>query len=91
MSNGTVRQFPVYADGPEGYGNADSISPIVDGEAVNGTVLSRPAQSLRARGEVERGLFEDLLYLADVDRGLLVVGRGEAQQQVGDFAHRHQI
>lgn len=77
MSNGTVRQFPVYADGPEGYGNADSISPIVDGEAVNGTVLSRPAQSLRARGEVERGLFEDLLYLADVDRGLLVVGPGK--------------
>lgn len=77
MSNGTVRQFPVYADGPSGYGNADSIDPIVDGEAVNGTNLSRPAQNLRSRGEVERGLFEDLLYLADVDRGLLVAGPGK--------------
>lgn len=76
MTTGTVRQFPIYADDETGYGDADSIQPIEDGEGINGTVLNRPAQNLRLRSETIRGLLEDVLYLADVDRSFILAGPG---------------
>jgi hypothetical protein len=76
MSTGTVRQFPIYADDETGYGGADAVQPIEDGEGINGTVLSRPAQNLRLRSETIRGILEDLLYLADADRVLMLAGPG---------------
>lgn len=76
MSTGTVRQFPIYADDETGYGLPAAVEPIVDGEGINGTVLSRPAQNLRLRTEKVRGVLEDLLYLADADRVLMLAGPG---------------
>lgn len=77
MTTGTVRQFPVYAEGVKGYDDADSIEPIANGEALSETVLDRTPENLRDRLETVRDTLEDLLYLADAGRALIVAGPGK--------------
>jgi len=77
MSTGTYRQFPVYAEDETGFSDSDAAEPIVDGEAVSATIFNRPIDNLRLRTEKVRGAIEDLAYLADADRALIVAGPGK--------------
>jgi putative cofactor-binding repeat protein len=76
MSTGTIRQFPVFGTDATGYDNTDAIEPVVDGESITGAILGRPSQNLRERTEVVRDVLEDLQYLADADRSLMLAGPG---------------
>lgn len=77
MSTGPVQQFPIYAEDETGYSGADAPEPIENGEAVDATVFNRPINNLRLRTETVRGTLEDLLYLADADRALILAGPGK--------------
>lgn len=75
--SGNVKQFVDFStntNNDTGENNAASIAPILDGEGVTGTVLTRPSESLRQRTEAIRNVMSDTLYLRDADRGLVVTG-----------------
>lgn len=55
---------------------AESISPIANGEAVVAEVFNRPHELIRRRTEVLRKEIDDLKYLADADRALLITWGG---------------
>jgi len=80
MSEGTIRQFIDYTSASDDNQNdAESIEPVLNGENVIagvGGVVNRPAENLRERSEVIRGVLEDLRYLADADRQLMLGGPG---------------
>jgi len=80
MSEGTIRQFVDYTSASDDNQNEpESIEPILNGENVIagvGGIANRPAENLRERSEVIRGVLEDLQYLADADRHLCLGGPG---------------
>lgn len=78
--SGIVKQFVDFATGNDsGANNASSIQPVVNGEAVNQTVLQRPSENLRERTEALRNAQGDSLYLRDADRNLIVAGPGKVK------------
>lgn len=56
--------------------NAASIRPFADGEAATASVFNRPLENLRARTELFRAALNDLKYLTDADRAVLLSGGG---------------
>lgn len=75
--SGNVKQFVDFTgntNNDTGQNNSTSIQPIVDGEGVIGSVLSRPSESLRQRTEAIRNIMGDTLYLRDADRGWVITG-----------------
>jgi hypothetical protein len=53
-----------------------SIRPFVNGESADQSVLNRPHENVRLRTEAIRKKLDDLLYINDADRALLVTGGG---------------
>ncbi|MGL5247314.1 MAG: hypothetical protein ACRC8U_03860, partial [Brooklawnia sp.] len=51
---------------------SDAIRPILNGDAGNATTFNRPSEALRVRTETLRKALEDLRYLTDADRSLLL-------------------
>lgn len=75
--SGNVKQFVDFTgntNNDTGENNASSIQPVLDGESVIGTVLTRPSESLRQRTEAFRDVMADSLYLRDADRSWVVTG-----------------
>ena len=60
-----------------GEKDAASIRPIVNGEPAIQATFQRPMENLRHRTEVLRDAVEELKYLADADRALILQGGGE--------------
>lgn len=78
--SGTVKQYVDFSDNTNndtGANTPTSIQPIVNGEAVNQTVLQRPSESLRQRSEAIKNVLGDSLYLRDADRALIIAGPGK--------------
>jgi hypothetical protein len=72
--SGNVKQFVDFSantNNDTGENNATSIQPMLDGENVVGSVLTRPSESLRQRTEAIRDVMADTLYLRDADRNLV--------------------
>lgn len=60
-----------------GEKDAPSIRPILNGEAAIQATFQRPMENLRHRTEVLRDAVEELKYLADADRALVLESTGE--------------
>lgn len=80
MSEGNVKSFMDYAAGADsGLDDPTSIQPIENGEFINGGsggVANRPSENLRARSELLRAVLNDLLYLVQADRSMVLGGTG---------------
>lgn len=59
-----------------GSADAAAIRPVIDGQAANAANLSRPSENLRTRTETIRSELEDLKYLSDADRAILLGSAG---------------
>jgi hypothetical protein len=59
-----------------GENASDAIRPVVDGENAAEAVFQRPSENLRKRTEIIRNRLEDLAYLDDADRAMMLTGAG---------------
>jgi hypothetical protein len=59
-----------------GSADAAAIRPVADGQAASAANLKRPSENLRTRTEKIRRELEDLKYLSDADRALLMTSAG---------------
>lgn len=72
--SGNVKQFVDFTgntNNDTGENNTASIQPMLNGENVVDTVLTRPSESLRQRTEAIRDVMGDTLYLRDADRNFV--------------------
>jgi hypothetical protein len=77
---GPVKQFvdfTVNSANDTGENTAASIQPILNGNPVDATNLSRPSESLRQRTEALKNVEVDSLFLRDADRRLIIAGPGK--------------
>lgn len=75
--SGLLTPFVDFTTGTDtGAATTDAIAPHSDGEKLNQAVLRRPAENLRQRTEVLRAAGEDVAYLQQADRGLVLAGPG---------------
>lgn len=83
----TTRQFidlTKGTGGDSGFDEPEAIQPCLNGENVDaadpgvgyGGIINRPAENLRQRTEAIRTALNELLYLRDADRGLMLGGPG---------------
>lgn len=63
--------------GDTGQNSSDSIQPVTDGEAATAAVFTRPSENLRVRTETLKSQVEQLKYLSDADRALLLTSSGD--------------
>jgi len=59
-----------------GSADATAIRPVIDGQPAQAAVFKRPSENLRTRTEKIRTELENLKYLSDADRALLLTGPG---------------
>jgi len=59
-----------------GSADAAAIRPVVDGQPAQAAVFKRPSENLRTRTEKIRAELENLKYLSDADRVLLLASAG---------------
>ena len=77
MSDETIKQFVDFTAGSDtGFDQASAILPVADGENATAAVLNRPGELLRLRTEAIKSILEDVLYLRDMDRSLMLGGPG---------------
>lgn len=60
-----------------GTKTATAVRPINDGEPAQGAVFKRPSENLRTRTEVIRDELEDLKFLSDADKAMLLTSTGD--------------
>jgi hypothetical protein len=63
-------------DKDSGEESVSAIKPVTDGEPGQATVFNRPTENLRTRTEFIRDELENLKYLSDADRALLLTSTG---------------
>ena len=76
MSRQQVEFLVAGADKDSGEEDLTAIRPVADGEPAQAAVLKRPSENLRTRTEFIRTELENLKYLSDADRALLLTGTG---------------
>lgn len=76
MSRQQVEFKVVGADKDSGEEDVTAIKPVSDGEPGQSAVFKRPSENLRTRTEVIRDELENLKFLSDADRTLLLTSPG---------------
>lgn len=59
-----------------GSTDASAVRPVADGQTGTAAVFARPSENLRSRTEIIRTELENLKYLSDADRALLLTSTG---------------
>jgi hypothetical protein len=76
MSRQEVEFKVVGTDKDSGEEDVSAIKPVADGEPGQAAVFKRPSENLRTRTEVIRDELENLKYLSDADRVMLLTSPG---------------
>lgn len=63
--------------GDTGQNDPTSIEPVENGEAATAAVFQRPSENLRVRTETLKSQVEQLKYLSDADRALVLTASGD--------------
>jgi len=73
----TPPHAPVNDDLDTGTTTDDAVRPIVDGEPAQGAVFKRPSENLRTRTEIIREELEQLKFMSDADKAMLLTSTGD--------------
>jgi len=76
MSRQQVEFLVPGTDKDSGEEDVTAIKPVSDGEPAQAVVFKRPTENLRTRTEIIRDELENLKYMSDADRSLLVTSTG---------------
>ena len=76
MSRQHVEFLVAGTDKDSGEEDLTAIRPVADGEPAQAAVIKRPSENLRTRTEFIRTELENLKYLSDADRALILTGTG---------------
>jgi len=83
----TSANLPPNAPANDGLDTGDendvAVRPVVNGEAVVDAVLKRPTENLRTRTEIVRDALNDVKYLTDADRALVITSRASVAWNYG--------
>jgi len=72
-----ANQYIDYTNGGDtGEVEPTSIQPILDGQRADETNLKRPSENLRSRTEIVRNALEEIKFLDDADRAMLLADGG---------------
>lgn len=68
---------PVDDDLDTGTTTDDAVRPIADGEPAQGAVFKRPSENLRTRTEIIREELNQLKFMSDADKAMLLTSTGD--------------